>query len=140
MYILTLVGRSGITFCGYQGSLLSLAVPYEKLYVSWPYEIPEDSFLELPSRAGVLNENVWSFGISKHSYPLDESCVERLLIHPDHPDNGPLRRDKVSDQSTGPETDRPVAEEPTFPLKGLKNVYTTFAGEWSLCPGHCFAK
>ena len=104
------------------------------------WTIPEGSVLGLPSRAGALNENVWNAGTRDHPHPLDQFWADRFLVYPGDPGSGPLRRDQKSNLSIGSKVDGSAAEEPVFSLKGLKNVYTPFAGGSSICPGRHFAK
>lgn len=104
------------------------------------WTIPERSFLGLPSNAGAMNKNIWNAGTHHDPHPLDEFWAERFLIYPNDPNSGPLHQDRRPATKSIPATEIDTSNEPVFSLKGLKEVYTPFAGGSALCPGRHFAK
>ena len=101
------------------------------------WTIPEGSYLGLPSNAGAMNKDIWNAGTEEAPHPLDEFWAERFLEYPDDPNSGPLRLER---KLARPAAINEASNEPVFSLKGLKDVYTPFAGGSALCPGRHFAR
>jgi len=104
------------------------------------WSIPEGSFLRLPSRAGAMNKEIWNAGTSEDPHPLDKFWADRFLIYPYDPQSGPLCKDRSPPRISSTTMEGESSEEPRFSLKGLKDVYTPFGDESSLCPGRHFAR
>ena len=87
-----------------------------------------------------MNKDVWNAGTDQDPHPLEEFWAERFLVYRDDPNSGPLRRDCRAPTTPIPATGTEASNEPIFSLKGLKDVYTPFAGGSALCPGRHFAR
>ena len=110
------------------------------------WSIPEGSIVGLPSQTGALNKDFWNAGTEEDPQPLEDFWEERFLIYVNKPSSGPLRRQETGfcSNKQGPAPRSSAAglapSEPTFSLRGLNRVYTSFGGSPAPCPGRQFAK
>jgi cytochrome P450 len=110
------------------------------------WSIPEGPIVGLPSRTGALNKDIWNAGTEEDPHPLEDFWEERFLLYDDKPSSEPLREQETEFCSSKQQpvecslTPGKTPSEPTFSLRGLKCVYTSFSGGPAPCPGRQFAK